>query len=124
MTGVKRVFSGIQPSGTVHLGNYLGALRSWVRLQRECQDVLYSVVDLHALTVPQAPLLLRQNIRHIAACLLACGVDPQASILFQQSAVPQHCELTWMLACRTPTGWLNKMTQWKVLIYTCGIKFS
>lgn len=120
MAAIRRIFSGIQPSGTVHLGNYLGALRSWVRLQDECPDVLYSIVDLHALTVPQAPTILRENVRHIASCLLACGVDPERSVLFQQSAVSQHCELTWLLACRTPVGWLNKMTQWKVWLRWAG----
>ena len=84
---VKRIFSGIQPSGTVHLGNYLGAIRQWVELQEQCSSVLYSVVDLHSLTVHQAPLLLRHNIKHTAISLLACGVDPQRSILFQQSRV-------------------------------------
>lgn len=84
---IKRIFSGIQPSGVAHLGNYLGAIRQWVKLQEECDSVLYSVVDLHSLSVPQAPLLLKYNIRSMAACLLACGVDPNKSILFQQSEV-------------------------------------
>lgn len=84
---VLRIFSGIQPSGTLHLGNYLGAVRQWVRLQEECGSVLYSVVDLHSLTVHQAPLLLQRNIRNMAVSLLACGVDPKRSILFQQSQV-------------------------------------
>ena len=83
----KRIFSGIQPSGTAQLGNYLGAIRRWVQLQDECSSVLYSIVDLHSLTVDQAPLLLRQNIRQMAVCLLACGVDPDRTILFQQSQV-------------------------------------
>lgn len=118
MAAITRIFSGIQPTGSVHLGNYLGALRSWVRLQDQCSDVLYSIVDLHALTVPQAPFILRDNVRHIASCLLACGVDPERSILFQQSAVPGHCELSWLLACRTSTGVLSRMTQWKVGVVT------
>ena len=87
MAQVKRIFSGIQPSGMAHLGNYLGAIRHWVQLQEQCSSVLYSIVDLHSLTVPQAPILLRENIRGMAVCLLACGVDPHRSILFQQSQV-------------------------------------
>lgn len=84
---VTRIFSGIQPSGNLHLGNYLGAIRQWVRLQETCDSVLYSVVDLHSLTVHQSPLLLKRNIRNMAISLLACGVDPHRSILFQQSQV-------------------------------------
>lgn len=84
---VSRIFSGIQPSGSTHLGNYLGAIRQWVKLQDEYNDVLYSVVDLHALTIHQAPLILRHNIRSTAVCMLACGVDPKKSIIFQQSQV-------------------------------------
>ena len=83
----KRIFSGIQPSGSAHLGNYLGALRNWVKLQDVSTDVMYSVVDLHALTVPQAPVLLRKNIIDMTSCLLACGVNPHRSIVFQQSQV-------------------------------------
>lgn len=88
----KRIFSGIQPTGFAHLGNYLGAIRSWVKLQDQSDSVLYSIVDLHALTVSQEPKKLRENIRDIATCLLACGVDPEKSILFQQSKV-FHIEL-------------------------------
>ena len=87
MAQVKRIFSGIQPTGMAHLGNYLGAIRHWVELQEQCSSVLYSIVDLHSLTVPQAPILLRESIRGMAVCLLACGVDPRRSILFQQSQV-------------------------------------
>ena len=123
MAAITRIFSGIQPTGSVHLGNYLGALRSWVRLQDQCSDVLYSIVDLHALTVPQAPIILRDNVRHIASCLLACGVDPERSVLFQQSAVPAHCELSWLLACRTSIGVLSRMTQWKVGVVTIHVTF-
>ena len=83
----KRIFSGMQPTGFAHLGNYLGAIRSWVKLQEQCDDVIYSVVDLHALTVPQDPVQLRDNIRNLTICLLACGVDPDKSIIFQQSKV-------------------------------------
>ena len=88
---MRRIFSGIQPSGIAHLGNYLGAIQQWVSLQEKCDSILYCVVDLHSLTVPQAPLLLRRNIRSMAACLLACGVNPDKSILFQQSQVRQSC---------------------------------
>jgi tryptophanyl-tRNA synthetase len=112
-TAAKRIFSGIQPTGIPHLGNYLGAIRNWVKLQEEFPSVLYCIVDLHSLTVPQHPLQLKDNIFQMAACLLACGVNPEKSILFQQSKVPQHAELTWMLTCGTPVGWLNRMTQWK-----------
>ena len=83
----QRIFSGIQPSGMVHLGNYIGALRQWVSLQDKYDDVIYSVVDLHALTVHQAPMMLRKNILDTASCLLACGLNPKKSILFQQSKV-------------------------------------
>jgi len=84
---IQRVFSGIQPSGMAHLGNYLGALRHWAKLQSSCDSVLYSIVDLHSLTSLQAPILLRENIRFMVTCLLACGVDPKKSIVFQQSQV-------------------------------------
>lgn len=88
MAGVQRVFSGIQPSGVPHLGNYIGAIRNWVQLQKTCGDnVMYSIVDLHALTVHQAPLLLKRNIKNMTVCLLACGIDPRQSIVFQQSQV-------------------------------------
>ena len=86
-THCKRIFSGIQPTGFIHLGNYLGAIRSWVKLQEQSNNVLYSIVDLHALTVPQEPRKLRDSITDMATCLLACGVDPDKSILFQQSKV-------------------------------------
>ena len=87
VVGIQRIFSGIQPSGTAHLGNYLGALRHWVKLQSRCDSVLYSIVDLHALTTLQAPLLLRENVVSMVTCLLACGVDLKKSIVFQQSQV-------------------------------------
>ncbi|CAI8008872.1 Tryptophan--tRNA ligase, mitochondrial [Geodia barretti] len=111
--GIRRIFSGIQPSGAAHLGNYLGALRQWAKLQSSSDSVLYSIVDLHSLTSLQAPLLLRENILAMVTCLLACGVDPKKSIVFQQSQVSGHAELAWLLGCRTPMGWLNRMTQWK-----------
>ena len=108
------VFSGIQPSGVPHLGNYLGALRNWVKLQDDGNmPVMYSVVDLHAVTVPQDPSALRENILDSASALLACGVDPDRSVLFQQSRVVYHSELAWLLGCSAQTGELNRMTQWK-----------
>ena len=90
MAQIKRIFSGIQPSGSLHLGNYLGAIRQWVQLQEKCNSVLYSIVDLHAITVPQAPLLLREHVRSMAISLLACGVDPSKSILYLQSQVYKY----------------------------------
>ena len=109
----ERVFSGIQPTNTPHIGNYLGAIRHWVAEQDQ-YDNIYCVVDLHALTVPQDPAELRQNIRQLAALLFACGIDPERSALFVQSRIPAHAELAWLLGCITPTGWLSRMTQFKV----------
>ena len=111
--GVKTIFSGIQPTGIPHLGNYLGALVNWVSLQGQGENVFYSVVDLHAITVPQDPAQLNADIRDAAATLIACGIDPKQSHIFQQSAVPEHTELSWYLSCATPMGWLNRMTQYK-----------
>jgi tryptophanyl-tRNA synthetase len=108
----ERVFSGIQPSGAPHIGNYLGAIRHWVA-EQDSFDNIYCVVDLHALTVPQDPNELRENVRQLAATLFACGLDPQRSALFVQSHVHEHAELAWLLNCVTPTGWLNRMTQFK-----------
>jgi tryptophanyl-tRNA synthetase len=107
-----RVFSGIQPTGVPQLGNYLGAIRNWVGMQ-EAYECLYCVVDLHAITVGRAPEQLRRDTREMAAALIACGIDPQKSILFNQAAVPGHTELGWILGCLTPLGWLNRMTQFK-----------
>jgi len=109
----ERVFSGIQPSNVPHIGNYLGAIRNWVA-EQDRYDNIYCVVDLHAITVPQDPAELRANTRDLAALLLACGIDPQRSALFVQSHISAHAELTWILNCVTPTGWLNRMTQFKV----------
>ncbi|KAI9103297.1 hypothetical protein DFS34DRAFT_361475 [Phlyctochytrium arcticum] len=118
----QRTLSGIQPTGVPHLGNYVGALANWVRLQEggdkgsspgKAGNVLYSIVDLHALTVPQDPAKLRKNVVDMAASLLACGLDMDKSILFRQSKVPQHSELAWLLFCQTPIGWLSRMHQWK-----------
>jgi tryptophanyl-tRNA synthetase len=107
-----RAFSGIQPSGALHLGNYLGAIRNWVRLQ-ETTDGLYCIVDLHALSVPHPPGEIRQATIEVAADLLAIGIDPEESILFVQSQVREHTELTWHLQCVAAVGELRRMTQFK-----------
>ena len=109
-----RVFSGVQPSGSLHLGNYLGALRQWAERQHE-RDNVFCVVDLHALTVPEEidPKELRAKSRQVAALYLACGIDPDANVVFVQSHVREHAELTWLLNCTTPLGWLYRMTQFK-----------
>jgi len=107
-----RVFSGIQPSGTPTIGNYLGAIRNWVRDQHEF-DNIFCVVDLHAITVPQDPAALRRRTWETAAILLAAGIDPARSLLFVQSHVPEHTALCWLLNTVTPVGWLNRMTQFK-----------
>ena len=109
----QRIFSGIQPSGVPTLGNYLGALQHWVRLQDGADECLYCVVDLHAITGWQDPLLLAAQTREMAASLLACGIDPARSILFHQSAVPAHVRLSWIFQCVARVGWLNRMTQFK-----------
>lgn len=108
----KRILSGIQPTGTPTLGNYLGALRNWALLQNN-YDCLYMVADLHALTVRQNPAELRRNTRSLTALLLALGIDPKEHVLFVQSHVPAHCELSWILACNTQFGELSRMTQFK-----------
>jgi len=108
----KRVFSGIQPTGTLHIGNYLGAIRNWVDLQRD-HDCIYCVVDYHAITIDIDPKELRAASRSMALDLLACGVDPAQSILFVQADVPQHAELAWILGCVTSYGDLARMTQFK-----------
>ena len=109
---MKRVFSGVQPTGNLHLGNYLGAIKNWVAMQRE-HDCLYCIVDLHAITVPQVPDELTGNTREVTAGLLAAGLDPETCIIFNQSRVAAHAELAWLLNCFTPLGWLNRMTQFK-----------
>ncbi len=109
---MSRVFSGIQPTGNLHLGNYLGAIRNWVTMQDDF-ECIYCVVDLHAITQPQDPATLRTGIRDMAAALLASGIDPDKAILFNQSAVPVHAELAWILMCTARVGWLNRMTQFK-----------
>jgi tryptophanyl-tRNA synthetase len=108
----KRVFSGVQSTGNLHLGNYLGAIVKFVELQKS-YDCLYCVVDLHAITVPQDPVALLNNTREIAAAFMACGVDPKKNIVFNQSQVAEHAELAWVLNCIARIGWLNRMTQFK-----------
>ena len=107
-----RIFSGVQPTGNLHLGNYLGAIKNWIALQDEF-ECIYCVVDLHAITVPQEPAILRRAIREVAACLIASGINPEKSVLFNQSRVPQHAELAWIFNCVARLGWLNRMTQFK-----------
>jgi tryptophanyl-tRNA synthetase len=107
-----RIFSGIQPSGIPTLGNYLGAIRNWVRLQAD-HNCIWCVVDLHAITVWQDPASLARQTREMTAVLLACGVDPKAHILFLQSAVRAHTQLAWIFNCVARLGWLNRMTQFK-----------
>lgn len=110
------ITSGIQPTGNLHLGNYLGAIRNWVRMQDALSAgdrAIYFIVDLHAITVRQDPAQLRQATREIAAALMAAGIDPARSILFNQARVPEHAELAWILGCTARVGWLNRMTQFK-----------
>ena len=109
---MKRVFSGIQPTGNIHIGNYLGALKQFVELQ-DNSDCIYCIVDLHSITVPQDPKKLRESIRNVAALYLAVGVDPKKSTVFVQSDVPGHSELSWILTCCSYTGELSRMTQFK-----------
>ena len=109
----KRVFSGIQPSGMLHIGNYLGAIQQWVAGQGEKVNFI-CIVDLHAITVPQDPAALRRQTRELAALLIAAGIDPQQTTLFVQSHVRAHAEGCWVLNCVTPLGWLERMTQYKL----------
>jgi len=109
---MNRIFSGVQPTGNLHLGNYLGAIRNWVALQND-YECIFCIVDLHALTLPQDPDELRAATREVAAAYLAAGIDPETCIIFNQSMVPAHAELAWLLGCLTPLGWLNRMTQFK-----------
>lgn len=111
-----RVVSGIQPTGNLHLGNYLGAIRQWVAMQEAMgpgDDCLFFLADLHALTQPVVPAELAANTIEMAATLIACGIDPDRAILFNQARVPEHSELAWLLAGAARVGWLNRMTQWK-----------
>jgi len=107
-----RVFSGVQPTGNLHIGNYLGALKNWVEIQSNYESI-FGIVDLHAITVYQEPAELRAKILEIAALFLAAGIDPKQSTIMVQSSVPEHSELAWMLTCVTPVGWLERMTQYK-----------
>ena len=109
---MKRVFSGVQPTGNIHIGNYLGALKQFVELQDE-NDCVYCIVDLHSITLPQDPKVLKKNILDVAALYLAVGLDPKKSIIFVQSMVPGHAELAWVLMCNSYTGELSRMTQFK-----------
>ncbi|MGD9637631.1 MAG: tryptophan--tRNA ligase [Alphaproteobacteria bacterium] len=109
---MKRIFSGVQPTGNIHLGNYLGAIRNWVNLQHEYESI-FCMVDMHAITLWQDPEELRNNTRELAACMIAAGIDPQKNILFNQSKVPAHAQLAWIMNCVGRIGWLNRMTQFK-----------
>src|SRR5271157_1030889 len=109
---IPRVLSGVQPSGNLHIGNYLGALSNWVKIQYDYESI-FCIVDLHAITVYQKPEELRAKIRELAALFLAAGIDPKHSRIIVQSTVPGHSELAWLLTCVTPMGWLERMTQFK-----------
>lgn len=109
---MKRILSGVQPTGNLHLGNYLGAIRNWVKMQQD-YECLFMLADLHAITVPQDPAHLRNATREVAAAYIACGINPDTTIIFPQSSVSMHAELGWILSCHTPLGWLNRMTQFK-----------
>ena len=112
-----RIVSGIQPTGNLHLGNYLGAIRNWVKMQDQVAaqggQSLYFLADLHAISQPHVPAELRENTLEMTAALVACGIDPDKSVLFNQAQVPMHAELQWLLSGTARMGWLNRMTQWK-----------
>ena len=108
----KKIFSGVQPTGNLHLGNYIGAIKNFVKLQNDDDNsCIYCVVDLHAITVKQNPKELKQNIRETAAAFIASGLNYKKSIIFNQSLVPSHSEGSWILSCIARMGWLNRMTQ-------------
>ncbi|XP_072036131.1 tryptophan--tRNA ligase, mitochondrial-like [Amphiura filiformis] len=110
----KCIFSGIQPTGIPHIGNYLGAIQSWVKMQANVNDtIILSIVDLHSITLPQDPPVLLQSIYDMVAVLIACGIDPQRTIVFQQSSISQHAELAWLLGCKTTLPRLGQFAQWK-----------
>ncbi len=110
----KKIFSGVQPTGNLHLGNYLGAIKNFVELDNDDQnDCIFCVVDLHAITTKHDPKELRKNIRETVATFVACGIDAEKSIIFKQSSVPAHSEASWLLSCVARMGWLNRMTQFK-----------
>jgi tryptophanyl-tRNA synthetase len=108
----KRVFSGIQPTGNIHIGNYLGATKHWAA-EQDNYDNVFCIVDLHAITIPQEPKVLKAKIREVTGLLLAAGIDPRKSIVFLQSHIHEHSELAWILNCFIPVGWMNRMTQYK-----------
>ncbi len=111
---VKKIFSGVQPTGNLHLGNYLGAIKNFVELNNDNENkCIFCVVDLHAITVKQDPFELKNNIRETVATFIASGIDPKKSIIFNQSSVPAHAEGAWILSCIARIGWLNRMTQFK-----------
>jgi tryptophanyl-tRNA synthetase len=107
-----RIFSGVQPTGNLHLGNYLGAIRNWVALQEQYESI-FCIVDMHAITIPQDPKELRAHTREVTAAYVACGIDPARSIVFVQSQVPGHAQLAWVFNCVAAMGWLSRMTQFK-----------
>ena len=109
---MNRIFSGVQPTGNLHLGNYLGAIKNWVSLQKDF-ECIFCIVDLHAITTKQDPKELENNTLEVTAAYLASGINPKKTIIFNQSSVSAHSELTWILSCFTPIGWLNRMTQFK-----------
>ncbi len=108
----KLIFSGVQPTGNLHLGNYLGAIKNWVKLQRNA-NCIFCIVDLHAITISDNRNKILDNTREVAAAYIASGIDPKKNIIFVQSNVTGHSELAWILSCHTPIGWLNRMTQFK-----------
>ena len=110
--GNKRIFSGIQPTGNLHLGNYLGAIKNWVNLQEDIFSI-FSIVDLHAITVPQQPYQLKTSTHEVTAAIIASGINPTSAVVFNQSAVKEHAELAWIFNCVCRIGWLNRMTQFK-----------
>jgi tryptophanyl-tRNA synthetase len=112
MTPKKVMLSAVTPSNRLQIGNYLGALKNWVKLQNEF-DCIFCIVDLHALTLPQDPKELHHNTREVTAAYIAAGIDPEKNIIFNQSRVKGHAELAWLFSCLTPLGWLNRMTQFK-----------
>lgn len=109
----KRIISGIQATGQLHLGNYLGAIRNWLSPTHNTHECFFFIADLHALTVPTDPEAIRSDTRLLLAAYIACGIDPHKHTIFQQSHIPEHTELYWLLGCQTPLGWLNRMTQFK-----------
>ncbi len=110
----KKIFSGVQPTGNLHLGNYLGAIKNFVELSNDdSNDCIFCVVDLHAITSKQDPIKLKDNIRETVATFIACGIDPKKNIIFNQSSVSAHSEVAWLLSCVARMGWLNRMTQFK-----------